>query len=72
MGKGQERSAVGLARARRGVGGLIQLSAAHAVANAHNRVWDRVLLLVDEIHQVSRVVGPARCVTPVSGWGKTV
>lgn len=41
--------------------GRLQLSTAHAVAYSHNWVRYRVLLLVDQVHQISRMVRPTSC-----------
>lgn len=41
--------------------GHLQLGSAHAVAYSHNRVRYRVLLLVDQVHQISRMVRPTSC-----------
>lgn len=59
MGKGQERPVIASARDRREeIQGSIQLSTTHAVAYTNNRMGHVILLLVDEIHKVSRMVGP--------------
>jgi hypothetical protein len=41
--------------------GHLQLGAAHAVAYSHNWVRYRVLLLVDQIHQISGMIRPTSC-----------